>query len=178
MVILKENLKINREIRAETVRVIRDNGDHVGIMPIRQALDLAKREGLDLIEVSPSATPPVCRLTEYGRFRYHKTKKEKESRKAQHQVKVKEIKFKPNIDVHDFQTKAKKARSMVEKGNKVRLTCTFRGREILHMDLGENVIKDFCEELKDVASPEAPLKRMGKTLTTVLAPASSKKKAN
>ncbi len=177
-VILKENLKINREIRADKVRVVRDNGDHVGVMPIREALELAKKEGLDLIEVGSSANPPVCKLTEYGRFRYHKTKKEKESRKAQHQVKVKEIKLKPNIDVHDFQTKAKKARSILEKGHKVRLTCIFRGREILHIDLGEKVLQQFAEELKDIANPEAALKRMGRTLVTVLAPiAAAKKKA-
>ncbi|MEL7431228.1 MAG: translation initiation factor IF-3 [Chlamydiota bacterium] len=173
---LKENLRINKEIRSEKVRVVKDNGDHVGVMDLRQALDLARKEGLDLIEVSPSAKPPVCRLTEYGKFRYHRTKKEKESRKAQHQVKVKEIKFKPNIDVHDFQTKAKKARSMIEKGNKIRFTCMFRGREILHMELGEKVIKEFCQELQDVATPESVSKRMGRSLTRVLAPFSAAKK--
>ncbi|MEM8628458.1 MAG: translation initiation factor IF-3 [Chlamydiota bacterium] len=173
---LKENLRINREIRSEKVRVIKENGDHVGVMDLKEALELAKKERLDLIEVSPSARPPVCRLTAYDRFRYHRTKKEKENRKAQHQVKIKEIKFKPNIDVHDFQTKAKKARAMIEKGNKLRLTCTFRGREILHIDRGAEVLRKFCSELEDVATPEAPSKRVGRSLNMVLAPCSTAKK--
>ncbi len=163
-------MKINKEIRSEKVRLIGKDGAQLGIMPSREALLLAEKEGLDLIEIAPKAKPPVCKIIDYGKFRYYQTKKEKEGRKTQHQVKVKEIKFKPNIDVHDFQTKLKRGREFIEKGNKVRVTCTFRGREMLHIDLGAKVIKKFCLELEDIASPEFPVKRLGRTITTVLAP--------
>jgi len=168
------NLRINREIRADKVRVIGADGKQVGIISPREAIALAEQEGLDLVEISPNAKPPVCKVIDYGKFRYHQTKKEKEGRKTQHQVKVKEIKMKPNIDVHDFNTKLKRAREFIEKGNKVRVTCMFRGREMLHMDLGEKVILRFCKELEDIALLEAPAKRMGRTLTTVLAPSAKK----
>ncbi len=169
-------LRINREIRAEKVRVISEQGELLGIMSLREALGLAEEMGMDLVEIASNAKPPVCKIIDYGKLRYHLTKKEKESRKAQHQVKVKEIKFKPNIDVHDFQTKVKHAREFIGKGNKVRVTCVFRGREMLHMDIGEKVVKRFCEDIADIAIAELPLKQMGKSLTTVLSPAGKKQK--
>lgn len=169
-------MRINREIRAEKVRVISEQGELLGIMSLREALGLAEEMGMDLVEIASNAKPPVCKIIDYGKLRYHLTKKEKESRKAQHQVKVKEIKFKPNIDVHDFQTKVKHAREFIGKGNKVRVTCVFRGREMLHMDIGEKVVKRFCEDIADIAIAELPLKQMGKSLTTVLSPAGKKQK--
>ena len=168
-------MKVNKEIRAVTVRVIGKDGEQVGVLTLRDALALAEKENLDLVEISPTANPPVCKIIDFGKFRFEQAKKEKESKKSQHQVKVKEIKMKPNIDVHDFNTKLKRARGFLEKQNKVRVTCSFRGREMLHMDLGEGVVKRFCDQLEDVSQEEAPLKRMGRTISLVLAPLSGKK---
>jgi translation initiation factor IF-3 len=141
-------------------------------MSLNEALKLAEDEELDLVEIAPNATPPVCKIIDYSKFRYQQIKKEKESKKAQFQIKIKEIKFKPNIDTHDFLTKEKHAREFIEKGYKVRITCTFKGREMLHTDLGEKVVQRLIDDLQDVAMVEAPLKLMGRNLSTVLAPMS------
>ena len=170
-------MRINREIRADKVRVISDKGEQIGIMSLREALAKAEEAGLDLIEIAPSARPPVVKIIDYGKFRYHQQKKEKDSKKAQVQIKVKEIKLKPNIDIHDFQTKLKHARDFILKGNKVRITIMFRGREMLHIDLGEKVVQDFCTQLADIAAVEAPPKMMGRTISTTLAPKGKRTKA-
>ncbi len=163
-------MRINREIRAAKVRVIDSDGGQLGILTLSEALLKADQAGLDLVEISASAEPPVCKIIDYGKFRYQVTKKEKESKKAQHQVKVKEIKVKPNIDNHDLETKIKHARDFLAKGNKVRVTCMFRGREMMHTEFGEKVVKRLCEELSDVGILEAPAKMMGRSLSVVLAP--------
>jgi len=167
-------LRFNQEIRAAQVRVIGKDGGQVGIMGLREALSLAEKDGLDLVEISPQAKPPVCKIVDYGKFRYEQTKKEKESKKSQHQVKVKEIKIKPNIDIHDYNTKLKHARKFLTDQNKVRITCSFRGREMLHMELGQQVVSRFCKDLEDISQVEAQMKRMGRTVTLVLAPLSKK----
>ncbi len=169
-------MRINRQIRADKIRLIGAEGQQIGIMTVREGLIKAQEAGLDLVEISPTAVPPVCRIVDYGKFKYQLTKKEKDSKKAQHQVKMKEIKFKPNIDKHDFMTKAKHARDFLSKGHKVRFTCSFRGREMLLMDLGEKVIAAMCEDLSDIATIEAPIKRMGRMITTVVAPTGKKAK--
>ncbi|MEN9654870.1 MAG: translation initiation factor, partial [Chlamydiota bacterium] len=133
--------------------------------------------GLDLVEIAPTAKPPVVKIIDYGKFRYNLQKKEKDSKKSQVQIKVKEIKLKPNIDTHDFQTKVKHARDFLIKGNKVRISIVFRGREMLHIDLGEKVVGSFCRELADVSIVEASAKMMGRTMTMVLAPGGKKAKA-
>ena len=163
-------MRINRQIRANKVRVISKEGTQIGIIFLSEALSLAEKEELDLVEIAPNATPPVCKIINYNKFRYQQLKKEKESKKAQHQIKIKEIKFKPNIDTHDFLTKEKHAKEFLEKGYKVRITCKFRGREMLHMDLGEKVVQKLIDDLKEIAVVETPLKRMGRHVTTVLAP--------
>ena len=168
-------MKINRQIRAPKVRVIGSDGNQLGILGIGEAIQLAENEGLDLVEIAPTATPPVCKIIDYGKFRYQQTKKEKESKKAQHQSKLKEIKVKPNIDEHDFQVKLKKARGFIEDGDKVRVTCVFRGREILHAEYGQNIINRFCEGMQDIASSESSAKLFGKSLSLVLAPTGKKK---
>lgn len=168
-------MKVNRQIRAPKVRVIDSSGNQLGILGIIEAIQMAEDEGLDLVEIAPTATPPVCKIIDYGKFRYQQTKKEKESKKAQHQSKLKEIKMKPNIDEHDFLVKLKKARVFIEDGDKVRVTCVFRGREILHAEYGQSVIDRFCEGMKDIASAESPAKMFGKTLSLVLAPMGKKK---
>ncbi len=170
-------MRINREIRADRLRVITEDGEQLGILTLRDALAKAEESGLDLIEIAPTAKPPVAKIMDYGKFRYLQQKKEKDSKKSQVQIKVKEIKFKPNIDMHDFHTKAKHAREFLLKGNKVRITCVFRGREMLHLDLGTKVIDRFCLELSDVAAVEAPPKLLGRAMSTTLAPSGKRSKS-
>ncbi|MCB1112845.1 MAG: translation initiation factor IF-3 [Chlamydiales bacterium] len=169
-------MRINKSIRAPKVRLIDQNGEQVGVVAVNEAQMMARDAGLDLVEVVPNANPPVCKIIDYGKFRYDQTKREKESKKAQHQIKVKEIKVKPNIDSNDLMTKMKHARDFLSKGNKVKLTCMFRGREMAHPEIGENLVRRICEELEDIASPESFPKRMGRMLTVVLAPGAKKKK--
>ena len=157
------------------MRVIDKDGTQVGIISSAEALRMAEDAGLDLVEIAPNAQPPVCKIIDYGKYRYQITKKEKESKKAQHQVKVKEIKVKPNTDDHDFEFKLKRAREFVEKGNKVRLTCTFRGREQAHPEFGYKIVQRLIDGLIDIATPEAPLKKIGRNLSTVVAPGTKKK---
>lgn len=167
-------MRVNREIRALKVRVISSTGEQLGIMSPREALMKAEQEGLDLVEIAPNASPPVCKIIDYGKFRYDQTKREKESKKASHQVKVKEVKFKPNINEHDLMTKLRHAKEFLSKGNKVKVTCMFRGREMTHPEIGERLVQKVIDELEEVAIVEAPMKRFGRFLTAVLAP--SKKK--
>jgi translation initiation factor IF-3 len=169
-------LKVNREIRAPKVRVIGQTGEQIGVLALYEALAKAEEDGLDLVEISPGANPPVCKIMNYGKFRYDQTKREKESKKAQHQIKIKEVKIKPNISAHDLVTKLNHSREFLEKGNKVKITCTFRGREAAHPELGEKIMQKLCEDLEDIATPEAPLKMFGRSLLVVLAPGAKKKK--
>ena len=165
-------MRVNKEIKAESVRVVTEEGQQLGILSVRQALDAASERGKDLVEISPNAKPPVCKIIDFGKFKYQQTKKEKESKKAQHQVKVKEIKLRPNINIHDLTTKLNHARDFILKGDKVRVVCMFRGRQMLHIDLGEKVVKKIIEDLKEIAGIETPIKLMGRNLSVVLAPLS------
>jgi len=169
-------LRVNRQIRASTVRVIDKDGKQAGILPIQQALTLAESSNLDLVEIAPTANPPVCKVIDYGKFRYQQTKKERESKKSQHQIKVKEIKVKPNTDEHDLNFKAKHAREFIEKGNMVRVTCMFRGREMAHPEVGRKVVQKIIDELSDIATPDAPPKQMGRNLSVTLMPGVKKSK--
>jgi len=168
-------LRINREIRAPKVRVIDRDGNQLGVLSFSEALQRAEGFGLDLVEISPNAEPPVCKIIDYGKYRYQQTKKEKESKKTQHQVKVKEVKLKPNTDEHDLMTKLKHAREFLTKGNKVRITCVFRGREMQHPEIGMNAVKRMIEDLSDISTPEAEPKLLGKNLSVVMAPGAKKK---
>jgi len=165
-------LKINREIRAPQVRLIGKDGKQVGVVAITEAQAQAK---LDLVEISPNANPPVCKIVDYGKLCYQMTKKERESKKAQHQAKLKEVKVKPNIDEHDLQVKIKRAREFLEKGNKVRVTCMFRGREMARPELGQKVALRIVEELSDISQTESPPKQLGRNFSLVLAPLGKKK---
>jgi translation initiation factor IF-3 len=169
-------LRKNREIRADRLRVITEDGEQLGILTFREAMAKAEEMGLDLVEISPTAKPPVAKIIDYGKLKYHQEKKEKESKKAQVQIKVKEIKLKPNIDTHDLETKLKHARDFLAKGNKVRVSIMFRGREMLHIHLGQKVVDAFCERLSDLAIVETTPKLMGRTMTTVLAPSGKRPK--
>ncbi len=168
-------MRVNREIRAPRVRVISSTGEQIGILSIHEAMAKADEEGLDLIEISPDSNPPVCKIINFGKFRYDQTKREKESKKAQHQIKVKEIKIKPNIDVHDLETKMKHAREFLSKGNKVKITCMFRGREMAHTQIGKKLVEECCAKLEDIAVAESPPSSLGRLLIVVLAPGVKKK---
>ncbi len=167
-------MKINRAIRAAKVRLIGSDGKQFGVVDIAEALRQATYAGLDLVEISPNASPPVCKIIDYGKFRYQQTKRDRGQKKGQQQGKLKELKIKPNIDDHDFQVKLKKAREFVEKGNKVRLTCMFRGREMTRQERGREVIERFTLSIKDIAFREALVKMMGRNLSVVFAPVGKK----
>ena len=157
------------------MRVIGEDGSQLGVLTVQEAMAKAELAGLDLVEIAPNAEPPVCKIIDYGKYRYQVTKKDKEGKKSQHQVKVKEIKIKPVTDDHDIQIKIKHAREFIAKGNKVRVTCSFRGRELAHPEIGHKAVRGICEALADIATPEADARLMGKTLSTVLAPGAKKK---
>lgn len=163
-------MRVNRAIRVPKVRVIGPDGSQVGVLSTSDALALAQQHNLDLVEISPNAAPPVCKIIDYGKFRYAQSKKEKESKKASHQIKVKEIKVKPNTDEHDLNTKTKRARDFVEKGYKVRVTCVFRGREMQHTQFGKKVLDRIVEELEEIAQIDAQPKMMGRSMSLVLSP--------
>jgi translation initiation factor IF-3 len=168
-------LRVNREIRASRVRVIDKDGNQLGVLTLLDAIHRAEQVGLDLVEIAPSADPPVCKIIDFGKYRYQQTKKEKESKKSQHQVKVKEIKVKPNTDEHDLLTKLRHARKFIAEGNKVKITCNFRGREMMHPELGKRIVDRLCTDLADIAASESSPKFFGKTLSVVLAPGAKKK---
>lgn len=169
-------MKVNSEIRAPKVRVIDQDGGQVGIISLHEALSMAREQGLDLVEIVPGSNPPVCKIINFGKFRYDQSKREKESKKSQHQIKVKEIKLKPNIDIHDLETKTRHARDFLTSGNKVKITCTFRGREMMHPEIGEKIVRQVLTDLEDIAMVESPPKMMGRMLLVVLAPGAKKKK--
>lgn len=169
-------MKVNREIRAPKVRVISHTGEQVGVLAFFEALAMAEEQGLDLVEIVPGSVPPVCKIMNFGKFRYDQSKREKENKKASHQIKIKEVKLKPNIDVHDLETKTRQARQFLISGNKVKITCTFRGREVVHSEIGQRVVDEMCKSLEDVGIVESPAKMMGRMLLVVLAPGVKKKK--
>ncbi len=142
----------------------------MGIVNIREALGIARERGFDLVEVAPSAQPPVCRLMDYGKYKFEQNKREKEARKKQKVIAVKEVKMRPNIEEHDFQVKARNARRFLSGGDKVKLTIMFRGREITHPELGEKLSLKFVEELTDISSVEKPPKVEGRNMVTFLIP--------
>jgi len=143
------SLNVNEKIRAREVRLINQNGDNVGIVSVMEALDMAREVGLDLLEISPQANPPVCKIMDYGKWKYEESKKQSEAKKAQKVVETKELKIRPNIDVHDFQVKIKAAERFIEDGNKVKFTVRFKGREITNQDSGIQLLNRIKAELGD-----------------------------
>jgi len=168
--LISKDWRINEDIRVREVRLVSDDGEQLGIVPVRDALGIALEKGLDLVEVAPSAQPPVCRLMDYGKFKFEQNKREKEARKKQKIISIKEVKMRPNIEEHDFQVKAKNARKFLSGGDKVKLTIMFRGREITHPELGEKLSLKFVGELTDISSVEKPPKVEGRNMVTVLIP--------
>jgi translation initiation factor IF-3 len=157
-------------ITARQLRVIGAEGEQLGILEKHNAIAAAEDLGLDLVEVAPTADPPVCRIMDYGKFKYEQSKKAQVAKKKQRIIQVKEIKVRPKTDSHDLETKAKHARKFLEEGNKIKVTVRFRGREIVHTDRGHLVLKKLMELLTDVAVVEAPAKMEGRNMIMVLAP--------
>jgi len=157
------------------VRVIGAEAEQLGIMTVQEALRMARERNVDLVEVAPQAAPPVCRLMDYGKFRYEQAKKEREARKHQHTVELREIRFHPKIGVHDVNFKMKHAHELLEEGDKVKVSVLFRGRENTHPELGHALLARFVEGLKDVAVVERPVMAEGRTLNVILAPGKAHK---
>lgn len=166
---ISKDLRTNERIRVREVRLIDEKGEQVGVMPTRDALNIATERNLDLVEVAPNANPPVCRLIDYGKFRYEQTKREKESRKAQKIVSLKEVRMRPKIDDHDLMVKGKAAERFLEEGDKVKMSVVFRGRELAHTDIGKEILDRMADELSRVATVDQSPKMEGKAMTMVLA---------
>ena len=161
-------LFINEQIRDKEVRVIGEDGEQLGIMPTKEAQKLADDAGLDLVKIAPTAKPPVCKIVDYGKFRYEQARKEKEAKKKQKIVEIKEIRLSPNIDTNDLNTKMNAARKFLSKGDKVKVTLRFRGREMAHMANSKHILDDFAENLSDVATLEKAPKVEGRSMTMFL----------
>ena len=159
---------INEQIRDREVRLIGENGEQLGIMSARDAYLRAQDAGLDLVKIAPMAKPPVCRIVDYGKFRYEQARREKEARKKQHTVEIKEVRMSPNIDTNDLNTKVGAARKFLTKGDKVKVTLRFRGREMAHMNSSRHILDEFAEALADIAVVEKAPKVEGRSMTMVL----------
>ena len=159
---------INGQIRDKEVRVIAENGDQLGVMPVKEAMKLAQEAELDLVKIAPKAQPPVCKIIDYGKYRYELARKEKEAKKKQKTVEVKEVRISPNIDTNDLNTKVNNAKKFIAKGNKVKVTLRFRGREMAHMQQSKHILDDFAEMLSEVAVVEKPAKLKGRSMSMVL----------
>ena len=162
-------LMINEQIRDKDVRLIGENGEQLGIMSSREAMKLAEKEELDLVKIAPTAKPPVCKIIDYGKYRYELARKEKEARKKQKVVELKEIRLSPNIDSNDLNTKMNAAKKFLSKGDKVKITLRFRGREMAHMNASKHILDDFAESLAEVAVVEKAPKVEGRSISMVLA---------
>ena len=165
----RDDLFINERIRDREVRVISAEGEQLGIMSSRDALKLAEEAGLDLVKISPNAKPPVCKIIDYGKYKYEKTRKEKDAKRKQHIVEIKEIRLSPNIDTNDLTTKVNAARKFLTKGNRVKVTLRFRGREMAHMSSSAHILSDFANQLTDCAVVEKTPRVEGRSMTMFLA---------
>lgn len=162
--------RTNKQIIASQVRVISSTGAQLGIISIREALNYAEDEGYDLVEVSPDAKPPVCKIIDYGKLKYKEQKSKKEAKKKQKTIEVKEIKMRPGIDTHDYQVKVKALKKFISGGNKVKVSMRFRGREMEHQNLGYDLLKKLTEEVSEYAKVEVPPKSEGKQIMIILVP--------
>lgn len=160
---------INEQIRDREVRLIGENGEQLGIMSAREAMKLAEEAELDLVKIAPTAKPPVCKIIDYGKYKYELARKEKEAKKKQKVIEIKEVRLSPNIEDNDLNTKVSAAKKFLEKGNKVKVTLRFRGREMAHMASSKHILDDFAKMLEEVAVVEKPAKVEGRSMTLVLA---------
>jgi translation initiation factor IF-3 len=170
----EKKIAVNRMITARELRVIGPEGEQLGILEKHNAIAAAEDLGLDLVEVAPNADPPVCRIMDYGKYKYEQSKKAQQAKKNQKVIHIKEIKIRPKTDMHDLETKAKHARRFLGEGNKLKITVRFRGREIVHIDRGKMVLDKLMELLDDVSVVEAPAKMEGRNLVMILAPEAGK----
>ena len=159
---------INEQIRDREIRLIGQNGEQLGIMSARDAYLKAQEAGLDLVKIAPTAKPPVCKIIDYGKYRYELARKEKEAKKKQKTIEIKEVRLSPNIDTNDLNTKVGAARKFITKGDKVKVTLRFRGREMAHMQQSKHILDDFAQALADVAVIEKPAKQEGRSMSMVL----------
>jgi translation initiation factor IF-3 len=165
-----KRVRVNRQIRISPLRVIAADGSQMGIMDVEAALAAAVDQGLDLVEVAPMARPPVVRIMDYGKFKFEQAKMARQAKKKQHVIHLKEVKYRPGIEDHDFETKTRHAREFLEDGNKVKVTMMFRGRQIAHPELGREVVDRVAATLGDVAKIESPAKLEGKSMIMILTP--------
>ena len=172
--IAKDTVRINRMIRVPQVRVIDAEGNQMGVLATKDALAAAETAGLDLVEIATTANPPVCRIMDYGKYKYQLSKKAKEAKKKQTVISLKEIKLRGKTEEHDFQFKVRNIKRFLDDGDKVKVLIMFKGREITHTDLGMGMLKRVAEELKDMAVIEAPPKLEGRSMSMVVAPAPQK----
>lgn len=163
-------MRINGEIRAREVRLVGEGGEQLGIVGLRDALRIATEQSLDLVEVAPTARPPVVRVMDFGKFKYEQSKRDREARKKQHNVVIKEVKMRPRIETHDFDVKLKNAERFLREGDKVKATIMFRGREIVHTDIGREVLERLAASLEELAQVERPARVEGRNLTMILTP--------
>lgn len=159
---------INEQIRDKEIRLIGENGEQLGIMSVKEAFKMAKEAELDLVKIAPTAKPPVCKIIDYGKYRYELARKEKEAKKKQKTVEIKEVRLSPNIEANDLNTKVNMAKKFIAKGDKVKVTLRFRGREMAHMQSSKHILDDFAEALADIAVIEKPAKLEGKSIMMVL----------
>ena len=159
---------INEQIRDREVRVVSADGEQLGVMSSRDAMKLAREAELDLVKSAPKAQPPVCKIIDYGKYKYEQSRREKEAKKKQKTVEVKEVRMSPNIDANDLNTKVNNAKKFILKGNKVKVTLRFRGREMAHVQQSKHILDDFADMLKDVAQVEKPAKLEGRNMSMVL----------
>ena len=172
--ISKQVHELNEDIRDKEIRLIGSEGEQMGIMSADEALKIADEQGLDLVKISPQAVPPVCKLMNYGKFRFEQSKREKEAKKNQHVVEIKEIRMSPGIDVGDFNTKLKNAQKFLADGNRVKVSVRFRGREMAHTEIGRDLLTKFAEQCAEVATMEKAAKMEGRSMTMFLSPKSGK----
>ncbi len=166
----QQEQQINEEIRDPQVRLISETGEQLGIMSAKEALDIAAEKNLDLVKIAPMATPPVCKIMDYGKFKFEKAKKEKEARKNQKIIEIKEVRLSLNIDTHDYDFKIKNARKFIAEGNKLKVSIRFRGREMAHPELGLTIMDRAAQDLSDIASVDKPAKLEGRQMLMFMSP--------
>ena len=159
---------INEQIRYREIRLIGSNGEQLGIMSAREAMKIAQEAEFDLVKIAPTAKPPVCKIIDYGKYKYEQTRKEKEARKKQKTIEIKEVRLSPNIDTNDLNTKINNAKKFISKGNKVKVTLRFRGREMVHVQQSKHILDDFAQTLADIAVVEKPAKMEGRAMSMIL----------
>ena len=174
MTIAKLVHELNEDIRDREIRLIGEQGEQLGIMSAAEALKIADEQGLDLVKISPQAVPPVCKLMNYGKYRFEQSKREKEARKNQHVVEIKEIRMSPGIDVGDFNTKLKNAQKFIADGNRVKVSVRFRGREMAHTDIGRELLDRFAAQCAETANLDKPAKLEGRMMSIFLSPKAGK----